>query len=596
MSYPLQNKGKRRGWDYQLTEALDGGMNISVRPDKLDPNQVVTAKNVLVRRARLEIDTGYKQFGQVLRGDPLSTWQFIKTTGESQLLCITTATLYRYDVATDQWQYVAGPVSTNVSSTVAQGANVFQVNSITSFNVGDFVGIQLNDGSQLQSTISAVGTNSLTTADPVPNGKQATSGAQFLQAVVLHGSVDDASQAEVVPANDWFVFTNGIDNVKRYDMVNCIDLPGLTNTSCKWLKLYNDALFLINTTESGVPFPRRVRVSDSGDITAWGQNQGTASTYDLADFEDPLQLAEILGPYIIVYGQRDIYRGQFIGTGGINYSFDLMIRGEGAVGPYAVADTADAHYIMAQSNVYAYRAGFDLEPVGDNVYYRLFGATSDVNPSTKDRTFSFYVEELDEVWIFVPSTTAQFGCDILYRYNIGDKAWTIRQFADEFIGFGFFQTRTSRPWTSLAGIKWNQMTWKWNSQQFLSNSPTTHLCVAGGPNAGKVMEYDYVQPFDNGAPISYTVESKDFVAPDTFDRFDMIEMGVQGNCQVEASIDEGATWIPLGNVNNLTMGKVQLFKQFSFDKIRFRWTGQSDNFKLAWFGFSFRQESLYGRS
>ena len=595
MPYPIPQT-KKRGWAYELVEALDGGINISVRSDKLEQNELLTAKNVLVRRARLELDTGYHTFGQTLRGIAMGTWQFIKQSGASQLVCITTETVYRLDVASETWQYVAGDTSTTTTASVAQGGNVFPVTSVAGFAIGDFVGVQLADGSQLQSTLSAVGATSVTTVDAIPTGKSASSGAQVVKAVVLQGDIDHPVVAETVPADDWLVFTNGIDNIKRYDMQSCVDLPGLTNTSAKWLKLYNDALFLINTTEAGVPFPRRVRVSDSGDVTAWGPNQGTASTYDLADFEDPLQLAEILGPYIIVYGQRQIYRGQFIGTGGINYNFDVMIRGEGAVGPYAVADTADAHYVMAQSNVYAYRGGFDLEPVGDNVYYRLFGATSDVNPGTKDRTFSFYVEELDEVWIFHPTTKAQFGCDRLFRYNIGDKAWTERVFADEFIGFGFYQTRSSRPWTSLVGIKWNQMKWKWNSQQFLSNSPTTHLTVAGGANSGKVMEYDYVEPFDNGVAIPYTVESKDFIAPDTLDRFDMLEMEVQGKCSVQASIDEGRTWIPLGDIDNLVLEKVQLFQQFSFNKLRFRWLGQSDNFRLTWFGFSYRQESLYGVS
>jgi len=354
------------------------------------------------------------------------------------------------------------------------------------------------------------------------------------------------------------------------------------------LALYKSCLFLINTIEDGEAHPRRVRRCDNGDPTNWIDGEGTAGYNDLLDEEDPLQGAEVLGPYLIVYAERQIIRGEFVNTGGVTFDFQTMIRGEGVISTCSMADVGDSHIVMCQSNIYLYRGGFDLDPVGDNVYYRLYGSKGSMSPANKHKVFAFYVEELDEVWFFFPDTKAVSGCNRLLRYNVGEKSWTEREFQQEFIGFGFFESRSSRPWSSLIG-SWRQQIWRWNERTLLSSSPTTHLCCS---EENQVMEYDYVDTLDDGVPIAYTVETKDFLAPDSIHRFDMLEMGIRGiDVLVQYSVDEGITWVPLGVVNRQAMGRVQMHRQFAFEKVRFRWSGSS-SFVLDWFGFSHKEEFL----
>lgn len=589
MAYPLQ-EDKKGGWDYKVVESLAGGINLAVGSDKIEDSQCLEAKNVIVSKGRLQIDSGYKEFGSTVLGTPQATYQYFKNNGAQELLLITTATLYKFNTGNEQWQFVSDGVKTTTTSAHAAGATTINLTSSSGFNPGAYAGVMLSDGTEHHSLIQSVpSATSILLATAIPAGKSVVSGAEVVQAVFLDGSLDEQVSAETMPSHEWFVFSNGVDRIKRYNGIDCVNLPGLGNVRARWLRLYNNCLFLINTTEGGTSFPRRIRRSDAGNPTEWRIGVGVAGYDELLDAEDPLQSAEILGPYLIVYAEREIYRGEFVGTGGVNYKFDPMIRGEGLIGSAVVADVGDYHIIMAQSNIYEYRGGFELVPVGDPVYYRLFGSQGILSPANKHKSFCFYVEELDEVWFFWPSTSSQEGCDRLTRYNVGEKTFTERVFPNEFVGFGYFETRSSRPWSSLVG-SWLNQTWKWNERTLLSASPTTHLCST----VNQVMEYDYIQTLDNDATIPYIVESKDFVVPDQNHRFDMLEMYLQGNgVVVEASIDEGVSWINLGTVNHTNMRRARLFQQFLFDRIRFRWSGVGGSFKLGWFGFSHRAESVY---
>lgn len=593
MAYPLKQDSGKEPWQYKAVESLARGLNISVREDQLEDSELLRAKNVLALKEQLQVDTGYLEFapGQTLLGISQATYQFTRSTGISELLLITTATVYKFIEGSNRWHFLHSlTTSVLTQETMAADDNTVLISDATAVGVGSFVGIIMDNGQEHQSPITAKTGNTITIQDPIPTGRSVANGATVTIPVALTGTLDSHVVATNIPSHDWFVFTNGENVVKRYDGQNCINVPNLPGSGqiiCKAVANYNNCLFLINTIEDGTARPRRLRRSDSADPTRW--SGGIAGFDDLLDSEDPLQGAELLGPYLIVYAEREIIRGEFIGTGGINFRFDTMVRGEGALSSLSIADVGDVHLVMMQSNIYAYRGGFDLEPIGDPVYYRLFGSRADMIPDLKHRCFAFYVEELDEVWFFYPAIGAVEGCNRMLRYNVGEKSWTEREFLDEFVGFGFFQSRGSRPWLSLVG-SWLQQTWRWNDRTLTTNAPTTHLCptTEGGP----VMEYDYNTTLDNGTPIPYIVETKDFLDPDVVNRFDLIEMGLRGtDVLVEASTDGGLSWTTLGLVSSNIQQRVQVFKQFLFGKIRFRWSG-SGPFELRWFGFSYKEEGL----
>lgn len=579
----------KKAWQYKQVPNLVGGIDASKRSDELGDTFSTTLRNVLIQRGIMEVDTGYKTFGSAVVGIPQFSYQFLRLDTITDQMLVTTSTLYKYNATHSQWQLVKGTAGTTLNGAIAGGAATIVVVSAAGFTTGDLIGIALDSGNQHQTTITVSGTT-FTLAASIPALESASSGNVVLRAVALTGTLDHQVSAVTYSGNNWFVFTNGINKPMRYDTIDCVVIPNLPsagNIVCAAVAVYNSALFLANTTEGGVNAPQRVRRSNQTDPTNW--TTGTAGYDDLLDSADPILTLDVLGPYLIVYRDRSIYRGEFVGVGGLNYQFAAMIQGEGLVSAGGVVDLSDMHIIFGHANIYEYRGDFALTPIGDEIYPRLFSVHSDMNPAYEPRAFGFYVEELDEVWFFYPSVASTI-CNKMLRYAVGDKRWYERVFADSFAGFGFFQLEESFIWTDLKN-SWNSQNWKWDSRKLLQQAPTTHLLSA---TAGQVFEYDYYTTLDNATGISYTVESKDFVVPDAVIRFDMIEMYIQGmSILLEVSTDYGVSWMTLATITEHTMNKVRVFKQFTASAVRFRWSGTDDGFRLDWYGFSFKQESIY---
>ncbi len=596
--YPLSSR-KADAWQYKSVPSLIGGINSGVRADELRDNQCVTLMNVLMRQGSLWSDTGYKPFAQPIQGLVQLEYKWVRNNGTIVTVLVTTKTVYTYDSSSATYKLVKGTASTTITVGTGPGSTTFTGASGTGFSNGDLIGIDLANGAQHQSTVSVAlvsGSWIFTLDTPVPANTNISVGAIVVRAVVLTGDADHQVSAVTVASNDWMVFTNNINVVKRYNGTDCVDVPNLPsagNVVCKAVAVFNAALFLLNTIEGGTNFPQRARRSDQGDPTNW--TTGTSGKDDLLDSSDGIVTAKILGAYLIVYRDRSVVRGYFIGAGGINYQFDTMATGDGAVSVNAVADIGDYHIFIGQADVYAYHGTFELKSLGDAVYFRLFSSHGNLNPLSKNRIFTFFVFELNEVLIFYPATNST-ACNRVLRFNVDKKTWYDRQFADNFLGGGSYQFTNAFSWTGLIG-NWTAQTWPWDSQVLLSNSIALHL---GSASQGQVFEYDYLSALDNATPIAYTVETKDFIEPDSNIRFDMFEAYMQGtNILIQYSIDEGRSWLPLGNgaidatITQVPIARIRKFLQFLCSRVRFRFTGSSPDFRLDWFGFSYKIESIF---
>ncbi|MCI0418694.1 MAG: hypothetical protein L0312_05645 [Acidobacteria bacterium] len=589
MPYPLKATDEKQTLQKTTIQKLVGGLNLLEREDQLDPSETQRCRNVILKESRAYQDTGYTAFADAILGTPQATYQFFKKSGVGNLMLVTTVSVYRYATTVDQWQYVKGTAGTTLTAQANAGATSLTVASIAGFSNGDKVGVTLDNGVQHRTSVNGVPAGStIVILDAIPVGRNAPNGAALVRAVVLAGNLDKHVVVDTVPSHDWFVFTNGVDRPKRYDGADCVDIPNLPsggNTICLALRLYNKALFLLNTTEGGTAFPQRARRSDIGDPTNW--TTGTAGFDDLYDDSDFILAGEILGPYLVVYRERSIERGEFIGQGGINYSFQTMIKGEGASSTLGVVDMGDYHILLGNANIYEYRAGFDLDPIGDKIHPLLFGPGADVNPTNRKRSFAFFVEELNEAWFFLPTSLSP-NCDRLLRYNISEENFAERVFAHKFVGYGFFQKQDTIDWAGLVGA-WSQQTWFWGTATTLEDSPTTHLCA---DTTGLVYEYDYVSTSDAGTAVSFILETKDFLLSEALLRLDTVEGFLRGSgVLIEFSSDEGATWNTVGTVTNTTNKKFLLGKQGVMQRIRFRFSGSDPQFMLTFFEFYWRLET-----
>jgi hypothetical protein len=589
IGYPLL-PNKQGNWNYELVEDTAGGINTYVRSDKLESNQFLTLTNLVVKKKQLQKDTGYTLFGSTVRGFPQATFEFDKKNGTSELALVTTETLYRWRVG--QWQFVPARTPTTTTNTYTAGATAIHVASASGITIGTYVGIILADGTEFQVLVDNVVGVVLTIHNGLPVGPDILNGALVIPALVLHGVIDKRVIIDTYPATDWMIFTNGVDTPKRYDGLDCVELPGLVDVGivvCRYILVFNVSIFLLNCTEGGEAHPERVRRSDIGAPAIW--NSGAAGYDELFDHPSPINAGKVLGSYLIVYSERAIARGQYVGATDVVYLWSTTIVGEGAISSNSVIAINDYHLFFGTTNIFKYIGDFTLTKVGDPIYYNVFGALGNLDISKKSMIFGTFVEELNEAWFFYPAGAAEYS-DTLLRYNVEDHTWAIRKFDDEIIGYGLYQTSLTRLWNTLTGT-WADQKYPWNSRVLLANSPLVHLCDA---RENHVYQYDYRSIKDWQSDIPFVAESKDFFIPDGHLRIDMLECWMSGtDVAIQYSMDSGLTWKNFDHVlvTQSPIGRVRLWMQDIGLSIRFRWSGVCPDFVLSWYGFSYKKESLY---
>ena len=575
-------------WELNTIEDYTKGMNTSVRSDSIADGEVIDAQNVVFEKQTVRVDTGYKTFGVAVRGAPRASYQLFTKAGASYLTLVTDSTFYLWSGL--EWQYVSDGTSTTCTDGEPAGEVNIVVGAIAGFSDTDFVGIILDDGTQHQTTINGAPSGStIVITDAIPVGRTVSIGALFVRALDLTGSSNIPVSIVTLPSHDWMVFTNGVDIVQRYNgtTVEVVpNLPSSGNVICRLVALNNNHLVLLNTQEGGTSYPQRVRRSDTGNPEEWVT--GNAGYTDLYDSEDFIVAYEELGPYGMIYRERSIVRMEYEGSDDRLFYFEPVVIGEGALNQDSVVNLGDSHLVFGNSNVYEYRGGFSLEPIGDKIYYEMFGVAGQLNPAYRDRMFAFYVEELDEVWFFYPAEASTKPNKVL-RYLVGSRAWHFRTVNETFMGYGFDQAQANRKWNALVG-DWLAQVWAWRSSKLRANSPTTLLC--NGTN--QVYEYDYLNPTDNGAVISWLFETKDFSSAEGRILLDSVRMKAKGTFLLEYSTDFGVSWATYGN---LTLGgsivRTEIFGQVDAERIRFKLSGTGAGFTLHWFALRYKVSSEY---
>lgn len=565
---------------------FSGGMNTEKPPSKLAENEFISIQNLQVYRGKLRPDTGYTTFGQSTNGIPQGSFQFIKTDGSLQDLLLTTTTLYNFNTTALQWQLVQGGATTTLTAATAAGSNSFAFTSAIGFAINDLIGIILDNGSQLQTTITNIVGLTITTLDNVPVGRTANIGAIVVDAPKLTGSTDFQPVGLTWAPSNLFIFTNGVNAPQQYDGTQCKALVGVTFDSCRLLSAFHGFLIAFDVTQGGIRFPYRAQNSDQGNPQVW--NSGLAQTTDLADTEDFIMAAEPLGPWIIIYRQASIMRRSYIGDFPQLFLDEYMLQGVGIVSSNCIANVGSSHIFVGEEGIFRYSGGYDYEDVSSKIYDYLFSPTGVVNNSAVDKIFCFYVAELDEVWIFIPTGSNTY-CDTLLRYDQGDESWFIRKFANLMVGFGFLESLAGRTWQQ-ATQTWASDTSTWLSRSTQPEAPLTLLC---DPINKIVYVYDYVSPTDNGAVINWNFVTKDFEIVAKKVRLDGVHAeGTGSNILVEASFDRGNSWQTVGTLNfGLSPTHQNVNMQVVSDVIRFRLSGSDPNFFLDWMRVDYFEET-----
>jgi hypothetical protein len=583
--------GKAYEPDSKLVDKLMGGMDISMPASEIAENAFTAVQNLEFYQGVLQSDTGLVSYHGAVRGTPQARFEFQTTAGIIEKLLITTKTCYVDNNAAAQWQYTAdGVVNQTLQAATAAGSSSFQITSTASLVVNDYIGIILSDGTQLQTQVQSItdGTH-LVATNAVPTGKTAPLGAAFVRAPVLNGVLNFQPVGLMWPTSNILIFTNGQDDIKSFDGTNVQTLAGWTGVTARTIAEFHGFLLLGDTTESGTRFPQRLRNSDQGDPN--NASTGLAGFVDLLDTEDYITQLLALGPWIIIYRQNNIMRRSYIGDPLQLFYDEYMVTDFGTFTATAASTSIASHTIMGPQGFFEYNGGYDVEPVGKQVFEYIFGPNGVLNPTAETAIFSFYVQQIDEVWFFVP-TASNTACDTLLRYQRITKSWWIRKFPFTFVGFGFCTSAgQSRPWNTQT-FPWNTDTKIWASRAGSANTVTVNLL---DPVNLQAWNYDFKASNDNGTPITWTAVTKDYQSPIENARLDgLVARGTGNNVSVDVSVDGGQTFVNMGVLNfGLSYTKQNVNLQIVGSSFRFRFSGSDSTFKLDWYRLDFFEESKW---
>lgn len=587
-------------WLYKQVPDLIGGIDNKKRPDNLGENQSVTASNVFFNDELVKVDTGYTTFLGEVRGIPQKVIHAKFTDTTSDIVLVTTTTVYKR--SSGQWQYVPSATATTVDGDEAAGQTVISVADATGFTAGDYVGIKLDDGSEHQTTIASIASNDITIDDAIPAGKQANNAAAFVLAVSLSGDPQIPVSADYLPAANYVIFTNTVDQPKVYDKNNnqCIDLADLSGSDmdatlgaafkADIVLVFNSYLFFLNVEESGTRYNQRVRWSSVADPTTWSGTD--AGFIDLLETSGEIITAKVLQGALIVYKENSIVRGDWVGAVEQLINYRTTVVDEGALSLNSVIEIRGKHYVVGTSTIYMYDGSLAINQIGDQVKDLLYAVDREADLSKRFNIFTAFAVERDEFLIFY-SKTEDYP-DTVLRYNFRYGSWAKRSLSDPVLSSTSFTNTTGNAWSDLTSI-WSSLTYPWSSP--LLNTYNKAILLCGSNN--QVYSYDYSTDGDNPrgnlGVIDYVLETKDFFTPNLQTQIDCIEMLIKGySIKIDYSKDKGSSYNRIATISpGDDLKVVRVNCQITGNQIRFKFSGTQRGFQIGWIGIKYKLTSKY---
>jgi hypothetical protein len=521
-------------------------MRTDKAPEDLAPNECVDIEGLHIVAGRLVVDTGYVPYNGDYIGVSQGVFQVFFNDGSVVLLLFTTEAIYTWSTATLQWQPVSqDSIRATTAGPYSAGANVFSLDSVANVTIGTLVGLTLDDGSELITTVTNVSVLDITTTDVVPVGRTVASGVDVFVSPTMHGDVQKSQLSVVVfPGNDWVIFSNGVDEVSYYFQGVVTKLPDLpSSTTCGAIAVFHETVLLANTTEGGTHLPHRVRQSDLGDPSNW--TTGIAAIYDLLDTDDIILRLESLGPWMIAYREQSIMRASYLGVLNEILFWEYMTQLEGAQSQGAVVNVGGEHVFVGHAGIYAYQGGYTLDNIGDGVFNNFLAPTGDFNTPARITLFTIFLADLDEVWVFYPAGQSKTPNKML-RVQLENNAWAVRVFAQSFVAANLVLPFALTTWATAKG-QWNSPLWArpWDSRSLIQNIPSVALSPATAD--GPLALYEYRAQTDDGAVIPWTLTTKQLGDGYQFSRWELASVVAAGaGVLVERSEDEGTTWVTVG--------------------------------------------------
>lgn len=511
--------------------------------DLISPLELSDCQNIFFEDGLVKKRFGYKKMGTnlPLNGAVMGSDQYYKFGGQSYLLVMTTKDIYQWNSVTKRWV----SIGVGEEGSIAYGAGLY--------SAGGY-GMQPN----------AYGAG--------------TYGASFYgsqKGAIFTGTDKDYFSYDYIrkrtETEPWWVCTNGVDKIKKYDGENLVDLGG-SPPKAKRLVAFKEHLHLLDVTElgeGGNRYPQMDRWSDTGDPENW--LTGNSSYKNLPGADWISNGMTFKGDYLVVLKERSIEVGYATGDSEI-FQFDCKVTGAGSAAPYTIESLGDEIIFLGWDDVYVFN-GIDYEPIGTPIQRELFRT---LNPEQIGRCFGVVIEEQKEYWLFVPSTESTYP-DMAWCFNYNLNKWTKHRFGNYITAFGYYFLERAMTWNDLIG-SWDEQDFRWDDRTILSSAPTT---LFGDVN-GFVYEYDRLTNNDDETAIEAYFDTKDFnftqlMSRQRILRLDTYYTGL--SLEVFYSVNKGKTWTDIGTLEaslNLEIPR-RLFLRLDCNMVRFRFRNANLN-------------------
>lgn len=257
------------------------------------------------------------------------------------------------------------------------------------------------------------------------------------------------------------------------------------------VEVVNDFVMAFNVDDGGATYgndPQRWWCAAAGDHTSWTPSVATlAATGELNDTPGPITAAKRLGGSIVVYKQRSMYVGNYVGVPEV-FRFTLVPgEGLGTWSPYSVVDIETAHLFIGYDNVYLFD-GTRPQPIGTNRVAKKLLA--DIDIAFADRIVGFHHRQAWQVFWWYPSIYGG-GVGTLDRYicyNYRSDRWSAGIKTVQF-AFNFLEP----------GIDYNTVGTLYSTYNDIPSSPYDSLFSSSGTEKPAIVNSDTVYKLEGAA-------------------------------------------------------------------------------------------------
>jgi len=589
---------KRR--QYHKIYAPTAGLIYDVPSTMIAETNTPNCNEVVLREGKVSKSRGTSYFAQTntypLNGTVMHLDQYYKSDGSERLVCHTTRDVYVYNTVTNRYNYLTlrhttGTVSVTNGSAVVTGTGTGWVTA--GIKGGDKFGVGNTnpDAITVWYTVQSVDSETqitLTTA----YAQSSASGQPYVIRKLYTGDEDNSFSSEIM--NDLYIFCNYADNIHKWDMTSgsVALLGGASNYKAKKVLKFGERLCLFHTVEGGTVYPQRVRWSVVANPENWS---GAGSGYtDLITVlgVDFLQSAEKLGNYVVVYGERTIALMEYKAEVDEPYLFNTRLSGTGLAAPRALVNLGEEHIFLGWDDIYSYSGGRNVERIGKGIKEELFRL---INPEYIHRSFMVYVEEKEEIRLFVPIAGSVIP-NCYFIYNLKYENWS--RGARSYTGYGYYETKSRPTWNEMTN-SWNSFTTtRWDDSSLLALAPINLF----GDTSGYVYKDDDLTSNLVGSAIDGWWETKDFVVGEAYIReitnWMELNFEARGNSmKISYSTDLGVSW---SSEKVFTLTSAWSLYNYDFEinapqvRFRFRNNAVGETFELRMFEIGYLPASDRG--